>query len=296
MTERRELLRGVALTASLAIAAWLFPIWRLGRVFFAAGLSSANGALAAQCAFLAAVLLGAALVLRGSARRWLGLEHARGVGQAAFFALPSHVATTWVALAVAFPAITRDLERHGATVRTHAAPLVRITTEGPLLATLLSSTIIAAIFEETFFRGLLWTSITRVTDKFRTVTMWHEVLSAIVPLLSCTLIFALLHADTPGGLGVVRVVSATVLGLVCGLWRLFTKSTVPGILIHAINNLVATGRARGWTGTAVKDQIFGVPAILIVLATFSLMVLGVMFWIAHSRTSKLVEDEAKYLN
>ena len=293
MTKRGELLRGLALSAALGLAAWFFPIARLAHVFFDLGLSPSNSGLAAQGAFLVVVLLGAAILLRGAARKWLGFEHAHATTQAAFFALPSHVVTTWIALAVALPTHTLELERHSTpVVRAHAAPIVRITTEGPLVATLLSSALIAAIFEETFFRGLLWTALARLAAQFRTLTILDAVLKAVVPLVACTLIFALLHADTPGGVGIVRVVSATVLGLVCGLWRIFSKSTVPAIVIHTLNNVVAIGRARGWMKGAPSDLIFGVPAALVVLATLSFMVLGaILLWNARRRIPKPDQEE-----
>lgn len=75
-------------------------------------------------------------------------------------------------------------------------------------------------------------------------------------------IFGLLHADTPGGLGIVRLVSAMVLGVVCGLLRFKSGTLLAPLALHMVYNLVALGTMRGWLVTANYPTKYGIPTVL----------------------------------
>jgi hypothetical protein len=57
-------------------------------------------------------------------------------------------------------------------------------------------------------------------------------------------LFALLHADMPGGLGIVRVVAAFGLGLGCGAVRQLSGTSVAAMALHAGFNAVSIGATR----------------------------------------------------
>lgn len=65
-------------------------------------------------------------------------------------------------------------------------------------------------------------------------------------LLGSSLCFGLMHADTAGGMGIVRVVSASTLGLACGLARTASGTLLAPFVLHASYNLLSLASLRGW--------------------------------------------------
>lgn len=75
-------------------------------------------------------------------------------------------------------------------------------------------------------------------------------------------VFGALHADTSGGLGIVRVVSATTLGMACGLARMTSGGLATSIALHVGYNFIALGTMRGWLVTMDYPTKYGIPTIL----------------------------------
>lgn len=84
----------------------------------------------------------------------------------------------------------------------------------------INMTLIPAVFEEIAFRGMLMQSLRRFGDGFA--------------LVCSSVLFALAH-QIP-----VNMPNAFLMGLVIGYFVLFTGSVTTGILIHLVNNLLAT--------------------------------------------------------
>ena len=79
-----------------------------------------------------------------------------------------------------------------------------------------------------------------------------------------TAIFAGMHVGTPGGAGIMLVVSTVVLGLALGTLRQVTGGLVVPIAFHAGYNLLGLGHARKWFVSEVFPVDFGVPRLLVV--------------------------------
>src|SRR5690606_26776726 len=70
-----------------------------------------------------------------------------------------------------------------------------------------------------------------------------------VAVLGSSLVFGLMHADTPGGMGIVRMVSASCLGVSCGLARMVSGGLLAPIVLHAGYNFLSLATLRGWIVT-----------------------------------------------
>jgi len=94
--------------------------------------------------------------------------------------------------------------------------------EGPTLATFLVAVcVIAPVFEELVFRGILWWGL----EKF---------LSSHVVLAITSILFALAHVDT------LHVIAVFPLGLLFGYLRHKTGSIWAPMIAHATNNILAS--------------------------------------------------------
>lgn len=91
-----------------------------------------------------------------------------------------------------------------------------------LLSVGLSSVILAPIFEEMYFRGLLLTTLKKNTSS------WLAVSSSAV-------LFALIHWSWP------ELVSLMTIGLICGWMTLKSNSILPAMLAHIIHNALTFG-------------------------------------------------------
>jgi|GEM_PF-2768360 len=100
-------------------------------------------------------------------------------------------------------------------------------------------------------------------------------------VLISTAVFGALHADTPGGMGILRVVSATSLGLACGLARAFGGSLVFPLALHAFYNLVSLGTMRGWWVTPAWPSRFALPTLLIPIGIAGLFALSLGYWLTR---------------
>jgi sodium transport system permease protein len=112
----------------------------------------------------------------------------------------------------------------------------------PLWFILVTFAIIPAIAEELCFRGFIFSAL-------------RTRLSGAATIIASALLFGVFHEILYAG----RLLSSTFLGLVLGWVRLRTRSVLPGMLLHALNNsLLLTVsyyreelQSRGW---GIKEQ------------------------------------------
>lgn len=250
------------------------PGWARAHLSFAAYL----GATQACCIALGII---ASLLLLRVPRDELGLVRVerRAALSIALVAPAIFVASTLVAVEIATPTLLAEVARRGASVsRENAATVGRVVTQGPWLVTLFVGAVLAATNEELFFRGALWSLLRTATarlgrrdrnsfaDALRGGALRQRLVELLVDGGVATLVsaavFAWMHADVPGGVGIVRVVSAACLGVGCGVLRHWSGSVLAPMLLHFTNNALAIGNARGWFSAASWPVVHGVPTLL----------------------------------
>jgi ABC-2 type transport system permease protein/sodium transport system permease protein len=99
---------------------------------------------------------------------------------------------------------------------------------------LLFATIVAAVTEELFFRGYLFSALRARSGGWVTVGV-------------TAVLFGITHVFLGGALGLERLLPSTLLGLVLGLVCWLSGSVVPGLLLHVCHNTVLSLLASsGW--------------------------------------------------
>lgn len=102
-------------------------------------------------------------------------------------------------------------------------------------------------------------------------------------LLGSSLCFGLMHADTAGGMGIVRVTSASTLGLACGQARSASGTLLAPFVLHATYNLLSLASLRGWLVFEGFPTKYTIPTLLGPLSALGVAVsLGV--YLASRRT------------
>ncbi len=153
------------------------------------------------------------------------------------------------------------------------------------LTTLFPFTVlIAPVGEEVLFRGALFGAYlqafqTKNADVLpatpsRFLTWLRGPVGAV---LFTTFVFGLLHADTPGGLGILRVTSASFLGFSCAVLRTTSGGLVAPVALHAGYNFLSLGTLRGWFTTLSWPTKFGLPTLLLPAALIGLLVFMILF-------------------
>lgn len=251
---------------------WLLALrhagWLLAKLLpnaWLAQLSLPSFSMLAQVS-ATAVGLGITLALFRDPRPILGV--ARPDSRAlthTFLVTPAlFVAISVLALEVAMPWLLEELQQgrvHAS--KENAGAMGRAVQEAPLLSSLLWAALFAGLAEELFFRGVFFTFVRDSVLRFSPNAAHVAGLGAT---LASAALFGFLHADTPGGVGVVRIVSTTCLGLVCGLARQLTKSIVAPILLHTTYNVLALAVARKWLDVGSEPLISALPNGLVLLA------------------------------
>lgn len=280
MSERREWLVRVGVLAIWFGLEIYLP--RLGRRFAPLWLQR----LISLQTFL--MLCQVATVVCGVALCWLLLQRARellgwrapswrAAAGAVLVAPLLFAVTATLALRIALPTLLRELETRGArAVRHDAGAFGRMLQHAPLLATLLWSVVLAAVTEELLFRGLFWSLCERALARLaRRRRRWEELAGDVRPsplrswtgwgaTLGVALVFGWMHHDVPGGVGIVRTVSALCLGVACGVARQWSGSVVVPMLLHFSNNLIGLVETRHWFATTLGN-VSGVPRILFIV-------------------------------
>lgn len=100
-----------------------------------------------------------------------------------------------------------------------------------------------------------------------------DMLAGLAATATSAIVFGQMHAGMPGGLGLVRVASTTLLGLVCGLGRQVSGTIWVPILLHIVNNTMTIGSSRKWfasSGRPVKPMVEGLPDPVVIAAIVGL--------------------------
>lgn len=174
------------------------------------------------------------------------------------------VVISTLSLQIAMPWLLDEIARgklHAS--REGAGELGRAVTQAPLLVTLLWGALFAAIVEELTFRGALWTALREGALRLLPNA---QMAAGISSTLISAALFGFMHADMPGGVGIVRIVAATSLGLICGFARQLTGTLFAPILLHAAHNTLTIIVARQWLDDGSPPLIGVLPNRLLTLA------------------------------
>jgi membrane protease YdiL (CAAX protease family) len=95
------------------------------------------------------------------------------------------------------------------------------------------------------------------------------------------LMFGFLHRDMPGGLGIVRFVSALGLGFACGLARQAAGSVTAAVVLHVLYNLLSLAAVRRWIVTETFPVKYGAPTLVTAVG-----VVGVVVAVAMGRANR----------
>lgn len=236
--------------------------------------------------------LGAAFgLLRDQMRVCLGMVKPKGMHLAGTLLISpaAFVLSSYVALQIALPTLMEELATRGPGVsRKNAGAIAQMLTQSPLLLVILSGALLGALGEEFLFRGALWSTIERLFVMGREAVARkrgdtpgaeagepgpepkYKALANALPGTAATLlsayVFGQMHADMPGGVGLVRVASTTILGLFCGIGRQLTGSIWAAVALHLLNNLMTIGTSRKWFASSEKPVFEGIPNTLAALA------------------------------
>lgn len=227
------------------------------------------------CQILAvAVGLGLSFALLARPREALALRRPRAwqLALAALLAPGVFVVSAAVALRIALPVLLEEARVRGPQVsRENAGAFGRALGEGSLLPTLLWGVVLAAVTEELLFRGALFSLLERAA---RAVLPGGRA-AGLAAAVGAAVVFALMHGDLRGGVGLVRVVSTLCLGLACGVARHAAGTVAAPIVVHLVHNFIAVGQARRWFASAsaplfealpLPDAVLGLAALGLALA------------------------------
>jgi membrane protease YdiL (CAAX protease family) len=192
---------------------------------------------------------------------------------AALLAPAVFVFASFAALEIAEPFLIAELAREGAGAsRRNAGAFGRAVTQAPLLLTLVWGAVLAAIAEELAFRGALYGAIEKsalalfARGEASSARTRAEVLAGILAVVLTAAAFGAMHADMKGSVGIVRVASATCLGLACGSARFATNTIFVPMILHFGYNGVSLGLARGLFRGDSDPLLSVVPNRLLALA------------------------------
>lgn len=182
------------------------------------------------------------------------------------------VAAYGLGMYLAFDTLIHELATRGVqAVQDQTGELGRTARADGLFAILPFTVLLAPLGEELLFRGGIYGGIqgfldTRSTSPLEVDAPPASLEAAGVPQrvhfsatpvgawlfrgglawLGSSLCFGIMHADIAGGMGIVRVVSASTLGLACGLARHKSGSLLAPFVLHATYNLISLASLRGW--------------------------------------------------
>lgn len=314
--DRREIVR-----RAIAIATWLALMFGFGPLATLVTPAETRAKVPYQTFLMAsqiAVLvlgLGATLLIVRRRRATLGM-HRPAIGDVVgtLAAAPTaFVVSSYIALQIALPTLLEELRTRGARASAqNAGAFGQAVTQAPLLLVLLWGALLAALGEELFFRGLLWTTITDLTRRLgptpsappstspegapgeppagppsRPVPppgLRDRALAILlhggIATLLCAALFGYMHKDLPGGVGIVRFWSTTCLGVASGVVRQATGSVIACVLLHTLYNTIVIGNGKRWFSSPGEETVLeGVPNTLVLLAVLGLVTLGVIAFV-----------------
>jgi membrane protease YdiL (CAAX protease family) len=295
--DRPAALAALAL-AWLALAKWLGPLGLavLPRSLLAHFTVETWGMLV-QVVMTATGLALAAGLLRRPARA-LGAVRPRAdaLGIAALAAPAVFVASSATALQVALPYLLQELETQGAGASArNAGAFGQAVKSAPVLVTLLWGALLAAVSEELVFRGALWSAVRAAVvraaaalapprfdapDPAPATGGAHRLGGALATVVAAAA-FGWMHADMPGSVGIVRVVSTTCLGLACGVARFATGSVLAAMALHLVFNTLSIGIARRWFASDGEPLLGALPNPLLAVAAVALVAAAAVAGVAR---------------
>jgi membrane protease YdiL (CAAX protease family) len=277
----------------LALARYLLPLGaRYAPVALQKAISWSTFRALAQLAVLLLGLGAWALLAPGGARGlWGPAPSGRALARAALASPLVWVSSALIALAVALPTLMEELRTRGpGASRQNAGAFAAELTGSSLPLALLTGVVLAALSEELLFRGALWGALDALFRRTPGMPAIHEELGPTTgqrlqawwvggwgATVGAGVVFGLMHADMPGGVGIVRVVSTTCLGLAAGAVRTLTGSLAAAVLLHLLHNTFSLGVSRGWFA-GLGPSLYGVPAALLGAA-----LLGALFLLLSLR-------------
>ncbi|HHH30194.1 MAG TPA: CPBP family intramembrane metalloprotease [Polyangiaceae bacterium] len=217
--------------------------------------------------------------------------------------------SAYLAFRIALPTLLAEIAAGGKqAAESNTGEFGRALERSHPATTLLWAVALTPLAEELLFRGVLWSAITRITHRTsegaadprradedaRSLPaelldeslvlrglrgLWERLRSGGIATLVTAVIFAALHADMPGGAGIVRVVQTACLGLALGTSRHVTGSILPGVALHAAFNLLTIAKLRRWLTSAGWPKPLPVPSIWWQLAAIAALLLAA--WIAY---------------
>src|SRR5690606_31429417 len=105
------------------------------------------------------------------------------------------------------------------------------------------------------------------------------ILDGFVATLLVLALFTAMHADFDTGLGIIRVVSALVLGLCCGLFRQWSGGVLAPILLHASFNWLSVATDRRWVVSEAFPTWKLVPSLLVYVGCAGLVLSAIVLFV-----------------
>ncbi len=207
-----------------------------------------------------------------------------------------------LAMYLAFDTLLQELAERGArAVQAQTGELGRAALADTLWTILPFTVILAPLGEELLFRGGVYGAVQAVVEKRYSKPSAQEappsslavaglpkkrggagtkvhswLIDGGAAVIVSSFCFGIMHADTEGGMGIVRVVSASFLGLSCGLSRRSTKTLLAPIVLHAAFNLVSLASVRGWLVSEAFPTKYTIPTALVPLSLITLTAAGAL--------------------
>jgi membrane protease YdiL (CAAX protease family) len=207
------------------------------------------------------------------------------VGYAAVIALVApalFVFSSWAALRIAEPYLLEELAREGAGAsERNAGSFGRSVVHDPVFSVLLWGALFAAVGEELMFRGALF----RAVERLARAVLGRANIAGLTAVVITAAAFGAMHADMPGSVGIVRVASASLLGLGCGAVRLVSGSVLASMLLHLSHNVISIGLGRHWFDGGADPLISVVPNRLLLLAVMGAAAAAVILGARRFRRS-----------
>lgn len=199
----------------------------------------------------------------------VGLQRpaARMLATGALLAPIALVLSSYIAWKLALPTILEELAAGGSrAVHKNSGAFGRSLKKTPAAMVLFWGVVLSPLAEELLFRGGLWSGIRNLwrpretpqspssVQLVFTPSITTKVASALAgwfrsggfaTLLTASL-FAYLHWDMPGGVGIIRLSQAFFLGLFLGELRHRSGAVWPCVVMHAIFNALTLSKLRKW--------------------------------------------------
>ncbi|HEX9297675.1 MAG TPA: CPBP family intramembrane glutamic endopeptidase [Polyangiaceae bacterium] len=227
---------------------------------------------------------GLAWILFRQPRALLGLNKPSGwhLLVTALLAPAIFVLASSVALKIAEPYLLEELATQGAGAsRRNAGAFGKAITQAPVVVTMLWGAVLAAIAEEMMFRGPLFSLLQDGTSALLArrrdpaseprESKQDRWIAGSVAIVVAAAAFGTMHADMKGSVGIVRVVSATCLGVACGTARFLSGTVLLSMLLHFVYNTISLGVGRGWFNGLSEPILLVVPNPLLVAAIAGVM-------------------------